>query len=107
MSSDIGIKPIEFKVLVKVEEVKDQSAGGIYLPDSSWERQELANDRGTIVAMSDGAFFDWMGETPEVGDKVIFSKYAGTIIDHQKGKDAPRERYRLCNDKDICAIIKE
>jgi len=37
---------------------------------------------------------------------VIFNRYAGSLITI-KNDDGSRENYRLCNDKDICAIIEE
>lgn len=101
-----GIKPIEYKVLIKVEEVSDRSAGGIFIPEQHLEREQIAHDRGLLVDVSDMAFSDWVGRKPEVGSKVIFNKYAGSIIMHEN-KDRKRDRYRLCNDKDIVAILEE
>ena len=101
-----GIKPVEYKVLIKVDDLKDQSEGGIWIPESRMEREQIAHDRGTLVDKSDMAFSDWPGTKPEVGQKVIFSKYAGSVIMFE-GKGNGRGRYRLCNDKDICAILEE
>jgi len=99
-----GIKPVEFKVLIKVNIVDHKSP--ILLPDSVLDREQMAHDRGLLVAISDMAFSDWIGKIPRVGDNVIFNKYAGSVIHYQKNKN-PREQFRLCNDKDICAIIEE
>jgi co-chaperonin GroES (HSP10) len=101
-----GIRPVEYKVLILVDELKDQSAGGIYIPEHALEREQIAHDRGTLVDMSEMAFTDWIGRKPEIGTKVIFSKYAGAVI-HFNENGGPRQRYRLCNDKDICAILEE
>ena len=100
-----GIKPVEYKVLIKVDEINDKSEGGIWIPESRLEREQMAHDRGTLVDVSEMAFEDWPGRRPQVGEKVIFSKYAGSIIMFEN-KDRMRERYRLCNDKDICAILE-
>ena len=106
MINPTGIVPVEFKVLVKVEVVDDKTSGGLWIPDHALDRQQMAHDRGTLAAVSDMAFGDWKGTIPQPGDAVIFNKYAGSVINYQeKGKQ--REQYRLCNDKDICAIIKE
>jgi co-chaperonin GroES (HSP10) len=40
-----------------------------------------------------------------VGDKVIFNKYAGSLIDIHE--EDGRKSYRLINDKDIFAILEE
>ncbi len=101
-----GIHPVEYKVLIRVDEVEDKSAGGIYLADTTREREQMAHDRGTLVDMSEMAFSDWKGTKPKPEDKVIFNKYAGTVIQHRT-KDRNITRYRLCNDNDICAILEE
>jgi len=106
--ADIGIIPVEYKVLIRPEEVVDRSEGGIFLPETSREREQLAIDRGELIAKSEAAFSDWKGRVPDVGDKVIFAKYAGTVIQFQHpGEGGLREKFRLCNDKDVCAIINE
>ena len=40
------VTPVEYKVLIKPDEVEDKSAGGLYLPDSARDRQQFAVDRG-------------------------------------------------------------
>jgi chaperonin GroES len=99
------IKPVEYKVLIKPEKIEDRSAGGIYLPDSARERQQYAVDRGEIVAIGEGFFGELPGPKPKVGDRVIYNKYAGSLITIGEGRD--RTEYRLINDKDICAIVEE
>lgn len=99
------IYPVEYKVLIKPDKTDDKSAGGIYLPDSAREREDYAVDRGVILSYGEGFFEELPGPKPEIGDRVIFNKYAGTFFDVEiEGK---RERVRLMNDKDICAIIEE
>lgn len=106
MLNPTKIKPVEYKVLIKVNEVEDKSSGGIFLPENALEREQLAHDRGTLVDASEMAFSDWKGRKPKPGDKVIFSKYAGTMIQFQ-ATERQRDKYRLCTDKDIGAIIEE
>ncbi len=101
-----GIKPVEFKVLIKVNSLEDKTGGGLWIPNTTLDREQMAHDKGVLVAVSDMAFSDWKGMIPKVGDKVIFNKYAGSVINFQKDK-GQREQFRLCNDKDICAIISE
>ncbi|MCP3681606.1 MAG: co-chaperone GroES [bacterium] len=101
-----GIRPVEYKVLIKVDEIEDRSVGGILLPETSLEREQYAHDRGVVVDCGGLAFSDWKGRLPLVGDKVVFNKYAGSIIQHRP-TERKLDRYRLCNDKDICAILEE
>ena len=105
MLNPTGIHPIEFKVLIKVDELKDRSSGGIFLPEHAIEREQIAHDRGVLVDSSAMAFSDWRGRKPEIGDKILFNKYAGSVI--QFRQNGAVQRYRLCNDKDICAILEE
>ncbi len=101
----IDVRPVEYKCLIKPDEVEDQTKGGLYLPDSARTKQQFAVDRGEIVSVGEGFFKDLPGPEPKPGDKVIFNRYAGTLITiEDNGK---REDYRLCNDKDICAILVE
>ena len=100
-----GITPVEYKVLILPDEVEDKSAGGMYLPDSVRDRQQYAMDRGKILAIGNGFFSDIPGPVPQIGDKVIYNKYAGSMITIQI--NGARKEVRLCNDKDICAIWKE
>jgi len=99
------MQPIEFKVLVKLDVVEDKSAGGIYLPESAVEREGHAAERGTIINMADNAFFDneIFAEKPVVGNRVLFAKYSGMLVIEMEGRD--KVKYRLMNDKDICAIL--
>jgi len=53
------------------------SAGGIYIPDTAKEKPQ----EGTIVAAGPGRLTDDGNRVPmelEVGDTVVYSKYAGT-----------------------------
>jgi chaperonin GroES len=95
------IQPVEFKVLIKPDKVEGQTSGGLYLPDSARDKQQFSVDRGEVVAFGTGFFSELPGPVPKVGDHVIFNRYAGSLI-KSDGDD-----YRLCNDKDICAIMEE
>jgi len=101
----IKITPVEFKVLIKPDKVEGQTTGGLYLPDSARDKQQFAVDRGEVIAVGDGFFAELPGPTPQVGQKVIFNRYAGSLITVGEGEN--RSEYRLCNDKDICAILEE
>lgn len=98
-----GIVPVEFKVLIKPEEVEAKSAGGIYIPDQVKDKEKFAKERGTIVAVGAIAFTepDWL-HRPKSGDKVLYDRYAGALV---KGIDG--EDYRLINDKEIGAVLVE
>jgi chaperonin GroES len=98
--STVPIKPLEYKVLVEVKKVDGMTKGGILIPDSVRERQQQAGESGTLVAIGATAFKDpeWE-ELPEIGDDVLYNRYAGVVVRHA-GKE-----YRLINDKELIAIV--
>ena len=101
----MNIHPTEFKVLIKPDKIESQTGGGLYLPDSARDKQQFSVDRGEVMAVGEGFFRDLPGPIPKVGDRVIFNRYAGSLI--TVAEDREKTDYRLCNDKDICAILEE
>jgi co-chaperonin GroES (HSP10) len=90
-------------VLIAPVEVDQKTKGGIIIPDETKDRDQFAQMRGVLVAVSPLAFTydDWKGSNPpKVGDEVLFAKYAGAVVDGKDGK-----KYRLTNDKDIAAVL--
>ena len=73
-----SFKPLGNRVVVEpLEGDEAMSSGGIYIPDTAKEKPQ----EGTIVAVGPGRLTDEGSRVPmelEVGDKVVYSKYAGT-----------------------------
>lgn len=92
------VKPLGDRVFVKISEAEEKTAGGIILPDNAKEKPQV----GEIVQVGPGKRSD-DGSRQElevkVGDKVLYSKYAGTDI--KLGNDD----YVLLSEKDILAIV--
>ncbi|MDY7028396.1 MAG: co-chaperone GroES, partial [Spirochaetota bacterium] len=65
------IKPLGDRVLVKLEEVEEKTAGGIFIPQTAQEKTQS----GVVVAVGED-------ETIKVkeGQKVMYDKYAGTSV---------------------------
>jgi chaperonin GroES len=91
------IKPLGDRVLVEPIEQEETTAFGIVLPDSSKEKPQ----EGKVIAVGSGAVKDGVRVALEVseGDKVLFSKYAGTEIKFE-GKE-----YLIMKESDIHAIV--
>lgn len=73
------IKPINDRILVLRVESEKKTAGGILIPDTAKEKPQ----EGKVVAVGPGKVGDDGKRTPpevEVGDRILFSKYAGTEI---------------------------
>jgi len=82
----VVIRPLE-----KDEEV---SAGGIYIPDTAKEKPQ----EGEVVAVGPGRLGDDGKRVPmevKAGDKVIYSKYAGT--EYKEGD----QEYLIVREDDI------
>lgn len=75
----MNIKPLADRVVIKVLEAEEKTASGIVLPDKAKEKPQ----EGEVVAAGDGRILE-NGTRVEmdvkVGDRVLFSKYAGTEI---------------------------
>lgn len=101
MSNESGINPVGWRVLIKPQEVKKVSKGGIILTTETTEaREQMGNTTGLVVAMGDQCYSDVPTKWCEVGDKIIFAKYAGLLY---LGKDG--NQYRMINDKDVTGCL--
>jgi chaperonin GroES len=92
------VKPLGDRVFVKVSEKEEKTAGGIFLPDTAKEKPQV----GEVAAVGPGKLDDKgvrQALEVKVGDKVLYSKYAGTDI--KLGGDD----YVLIAEKDILAIV--
>ncbi|NLZ92806.1 MAG: co-chaperone GroES [Firmicutes bacterium] len=73
------IKPLGDRVVIKPLEAEEKTASGIVLPDKAKEKPQ----EGEVVAVGSGRILD-NGTRVEmdvaVGDRVLFSKYAGTEV---------------------------
>lgn len=101
-----GIEPFEFKVLVRPDEVKQVTKGGIMLAQQTVQAMQFAICKGTMVALSPLAFNYDEGITnsdcPQPGARVLFAKYAGGEVEGRDGKT-----YRIMSDKDIMAFLTD
>lgn len=99
-----GFHPFEYNVLVTCEEKEEKTQGGVYLPEQTRDREEHASMEATIIELSDAAFtyheWDEGVRLPKAGDRVLFTRYGGSILDGKDGR-----KYRIVKDKDIAAII--
>jgi len=73
------IRPLQDRILVKRLESEEKTVGGIIIPDNAKEKPM----EGKVVAVGSGKTLDDGSlRKPEVkaGDKVLFSKYAGSEV---------------------------
>ena len=92
------LKPLGYRVVIRVLEQEEKTASGIFLPDTAKEKPS----QGEVVAVGPGKLQDdgkRVALDVKVGDKIIFSKYAGTEVKFEGTK------YLIVSERDILAII--
>ena len=101
MATDVRIRPLADRVVVKPADREEQTKGGIYLPDTASKDRPM---EGTVLSVGPGRLDDTgrhiiMNVKP--GDQVLFAKYGGT---EYKVEDLT---YLILSEKDILGIIQE
>ncbi|MCT4566376.1 MAG: co-chaperone GroES [Maledivibacter sp.] len=94
----MNIKPLGDRVVIKKLEAEEKTKSGIVLPSQAKEQPQIAE----IVAVGPGGMVDGKEVKMEVkvGDKVIFSKYAGTEIKYDG------EEYTVVKQNDLLAVVE-
>ena len=97
-ATDLKVKPLADRVVVKPLEEAEQMRGGLYIPDTAKEKPQ----QGEIVAVGAGKVTD-EGKRIEmevkVGDRVLYGKYSGTEV------TLDNEQYLILREADVLAII--
>lgn len=91
------LKPLGDRVVIRVLEQEEKTASGIFLPDTAKEKPS----QGEVVAVVPGKVQDNGSRVAldvKVGDKIIFSKYAGTEVKYEGTE------YLIVSERDILAI---
>ncbi len=92
------LKPLGDRIVIELIESEEKSAFGIVLPDSAKEKPQ----EGKVIAVGTGRVLD-NGTRVDLdvkeGDKIIFSKYAGTEVKFEGIE------YLILRENDILAIV--
>lgn len=95
----MSLKPLGDRVVLKFAEAEEKTKGGIVLPDTAKKKPQ----EGEVVAVGSGKVLEngkKVALDVKVGDKVIFSRYAGTEV--KDGED----QFMVVNERDILAIVE-
>lgn len=93
------LKPLGDRVVVQPIEREEKTESGLYLPDTAKEKPQ----EGKVVAVGSGRVLpngERVALTVKVGDRVLFSKYAGTEV-KVDGTD-----YLIMSENDILAVVE-
>src|SRR5262245_37129873 len=94
----LNIQPLGDRVILQLAEADEKTAGGILLPEPAKEKRKEVR----IIAVGDGKVLD-SGDrqkmTVKVGDRVLFTSYAVTVVKYQG------EEFLIMSESDILAVI--
>lgn len=99
MGSDLKIRPLGDKIVIKVLEETQTTTGGIILPDSAREKPQ----KGEVVSVGGGRTLDNGNKEPmdvKVGEIVLFAKYGGSDIKFEGTE------YKILSIRDILGVIE-
>jgi co-chaperonin GroES (HSP10) len=101
MLNQSGLKPLGRAVLVEPY-TPERKESIIVLPDEVAGRQQMIDQRATVIEVGTGAWCDEPEPRAKPGDKVLIARYAGFMA---KGTSDDKQ-YRFVNDRDIFAAIE-
>mgnify|MGYP000436154508 CR=1 FL=1 len=93
------IRPLHDRVLVKRLEEEAKTKGGIIIPDSAKEKPQ----EGKVIGVGKGKANEEGKIQPldvKKGDKVLFSKYAGTEINIEG------EEHLIIREDDVLGVVE-
>lgn len=97
--TQVKIRPLHDRVVVRRLEEERRSAGGIVIPDTAKEKPI----QGEVIAVGNGKILEDGKVRPldvKVGDKVLFGKYSGTEV------KIGSEELLVMREEDIMGIIE-
>lgn len=92
------IRPLADRVVIKKVEAEEKTASGIVLPGTAKEQPQMAE----VVEVGPGGIVEGKEITMElsIGDKVIYSKYAGTEVKLEG------QEYIILRQSEILAVVE-
>ena len=97
-------QPTGWRLLVLPFRMKEKTKGGVLLGQETIERQQVASQCGSVLAMGPHCYNDKErypdGPWCKVNDWVVFARYAGSRIEIEGGE------VRLLNEDEILATVK-
>lgn len=92
--SEIKIRPLADRVIVRPLEEDNKTVSGIIIPDNAKEKPQ----KGVVVAVGNGKKDEPM--TLKVGDVVLYGKYGGSEINYGN------ETFLVLRESDVYAVVE-
>ncbi len=94
------LQPLGDRVVVQAtEDAESRTPSGLVIPDTAKEKPQI----GEVIAVGPGARDEDGDRIPmdvSVGDKVLYSKFAGTEV------KLDSEEYLVLSERDLLAVVK-
>jgi len=97
-ATDIKVKPLADRVVVKALEEAETMRGGLYIPDTAKEKPQ----QGEVMAVGPGKLSEEgkrIDMELKVGDRVLYGKYSGTEV------TVDNEQYLILRESDVLAVV--
>jgi chaperonin GroES len=97
-STHLRVRPLDDRVVIEPLEAEEQTAGGIFLPDTAKQKPQ----RGRVIAVGPGKLLDSgkrAAVAVTVGDEVLYGRYAGSDI------EVERKEIKILRESDILAKV--
>ncbi len=85
------IKPMGDRLLVKMEQIQEKTAGGIFIPQTAQEKTQMA----VVLAVGDDEAIK-----VKKNDRILYDKYAGTAV------KADGVEYLILHMTDVLAVVE-
>ena len=97
-STQTNVRPLHDRILIRRMAEEEKTAGGLFIPDTAKEKPQ----KGEVVSVGKGRVTEDGKVLPlevKAGDKVLFSKYAGTEL-KLNGSE-----FLMIREEDVLGII--
>jgi len=98
-------QPTGWRILVLPFKIKEKTKGGVLLGQETIERQQVASQCGSVLAMGPHCYRDKErypdGPWCKVNEWLVFARYAGSRIEIEGGE------VRLLNEDEILATVQD
>jgi chaperonin GroES len=99
VATQVRLRPLSDRVIVKPIEKKDEVRGGLIIPDTAKEKPQ----EGEIIAAGKGKIAEDGKLIPmdvKAGDRILYGKYSGTEVKIEG------QEYLIMHQEDILGIVE-
>ncbi len=96
--TEIGVRPLHDRILVRRMAEEEKTAGGLFIPDTAKEKPQ----RGEIIATGKGRITEDGKILPlevKSGDRILFGKYSGTEL------KLDGHEYLMMREEDVLGVL--